>query len=268
MNNHKLATGDTLPSYRKPPVNEVVCGLEFQTSDKLLLTHVGLLWEKFRKDYPNIKHAVPIVSSSGNIQTDPGTGLPIPRVWFISKKDDQLIQFQADRFYFNWRRQKEEYPRYPYVIRCFKQVMKTIEDFFREYQIADLVPIEYELTYINHFVQGTEWNSMADMSRIFIDFHWETIEGRFLPSPSTILWSARFDLPEQKGFMSTTAKKAARLDDKANLIILEITAKSPSEPKDKQYFLEWFDLAHEWIVKGFTDLTTKEVQTKYWERER
>jgi len=30
----------------------------------------------------------------------------------------------------------------------------------------------------------------------------------------------------------------------------------------------WFDLAHEWIVRGFTDLTEKEMQETIWKRER
>ena len=29
---------------------------------------------------------------------------------------------------------------------------------------------------------------------------------------------------------------------------------------------EWYDVAHEWIVRGFTDLTTPEIQ-RVWERE-
>jgi len=39
---------DSLPSYRKPPVNEVVCGVRFHASDKLYIPHIGLLWDRFK----------------------------------------------------------------------------------------------------------------------------------------------------------------------------------------------------------------------------
>lgn len=69
-----------LPSYRKPPVNEVVCGMRFHISDKLRIPHIGLLWDKFRVDYPIIQHAPPIVSAKGEVLVDDSTGLPLPRV--------------------------------------------------------------------------------------------------------------------------------------------------------------------------------------------
>ncbi|MDL1974813.1 MAG: TIGR04255 family protein [Deltaproteobacteria bacterium] len=94
-----FSTG-TLPSYKNPPVNEVVCGLRFDTPDKLRIPHIGFLWDKFRADYPIIQHAPPIASAKGEILVDQATGMPLPRVWFINRSDDQLIQFQCDRFYF------------------------------------------------------------------------------------------------------------------------------------------------------------------------
>ncbi|GAG78987.1 unnamed protein product, partial [marine sediment metagenome] len=50
-----FSTG-VLPSYKNPPVNEVVCGLRFDTPDKLRIPHIGFLWDKFRADYPIIQH--------------------------------------------------------------------------------------------------------------------------------------------------------------------------------------------------------------------
>ena len=32
-----------LPSYKNPPVNEVVCGMRFQVPDKLRIPHIGFL---------------------------------------------------------------------------------------------------------------------------------------------------------------------------------------------------------------------------------
>ena len=61
MKNNKQIQDD-LPSYRNPPMNEVVCGLRFKSPSKLKIPHIGLLWNKFRSDYPVIQHVPPIVS--------------------------------------------------------------------------------------------------------------------------------------------------------------------------------------------------------------
>ena len=62
--------------------------MRFHTPDKLRIPHIGLLWEKFRADYPTIQHAAPIASVKGEMVVDVATGMPLPRVWFINSADD------------------------------------------------------------------------------------------------------------------------------------------------------------------------------------
>ena len=264
---HSSSLTGALPSYKKPPVNEVVCGMRFHTPDKLRIPHIGLLWDKFRQEYPIIQHASPIVGAKGEIPVDNATGLPLPRVWFINKPDDdQLIQFQFDRFYFNWRRRKDVYPRYPYVIKNFESVLETIVNFFIEFELGELKPIEYELSYINHIQKGQEWNTADDLPRIFSDFVWRETTGRFLPSPENVTWQISFPIPEKRGYLVVNLKQAIRTEDKIPLFVLELTARGLGESTIKNGIREWFDVAHEWIVRGFTDLTNPEMH-RFWERE-
>jgi uncharacterized protein (TIGR04255 family) len=258
----------TLPSYKKPPINEVVCGIRFHVLDKLRIPHVGLLWNKFRREYPIIQHAPPVASSKGEILVDNVTGLPLQRIWFINKSDDQLIQFQFDRFYFNWRRRQDAYPRYSYVIKSFEVVTDNMVDFFNEFELGELKPVEYELSYINHILRGEGWNTIDDLPRVFSDFVWRQTTGHFLPNPSSVGWQAEFPLPEEKGHLVANLRMATRTDDKIPLFVLTITARAVGELAiDKKAIREWFDVAHEFIVRGFTDLTTPEVQRSVWERE-
>jgi uncharacterized protein (TIGR04255 family) len=261
------ASTKALPSYKNPPVNEVVCGMRFHNPDNLRIPHIGLLWDKFRSEYPIIQHAPPIAGAKGEIPVDNATGLPLPRVWFINKSDDQLIQFQFDRFYFNWRRRQDDYPRYPYVIKNFESVLNTIVNFFNEFELGELKPIEYELSYINHIPKGQEWNTVDDLPRIFSDFVWKQTTGRFLPSPENVVWQTNFPLPEKKGHLIVNLKQAIRTEDKVPLFVFELTARRLLESTSKNAIREWFDVAHEWIVRGFTDLTTHEVQKVFWKRE-
>ena len=259
-------SSDALPSYKNPPVNEVVCGLRFNPSDKLFIPHIGFLWEKLRADYPVIQHAVPLATAKGEIPIDWVTGIPLPRVWFINKSDDQLVQFQADRFYFNWRRRESDYPRYDHVISNFESVLKEVTIFFSEFELGELTPIEYELSYINHIPKGQGWNTIADLPKIFLDYTWKKPTKRFLPKPGKVAWNKEFQLPEEKGILNVSLKQGIRTEDKVPLLILELKTRGIDESAGKEGLREWFDLAHEWIVRGFTDLTTPEIH-EIWERE-
>lgn len=58
------------------------------------------------------------------------------------------------------------------------------------------------------------------------------------------------------------------MSDKVPLIVFELIAKRPCETtitQDEIY--AWYDLAREWIVKGFTDLTSPKIQKDVWEIE-
>ena len=249
-----------LPSYNNPPVNEVVCGIRFRPTDRLRIPHIGLLWDKFRADYPMLRHAQIISTSKGDIPIDKITGLPIPRVWFINASDDQVIQFQNDRFYFNWRKRKSDYPRYDYVIKNFEIVSSAVKHFFKEFDLGELEPQEYELSYINHIPMGIGWETIDDLSEIFSDFIWNKTTERFLPNPKKVNWDADFYFPEQKSHLIVSLKQAIRKEDELPLLIYELKANGIDSDA---YAGNWFDLAHEWIVRGFTDLTTEKMH-KIW----
>lgn len=97
-----------LNDLKNPPIVEVVCGFVFDELSAMDPMLVGQFWSRKRADYP--KHDVrPPVRQPGFAILE-GIG-PI-RSWFISKGDESVIQIQPDRFYFNWRRQGDEYPRF------------------------------------------------------------------------------------------------------------------------------------------------------------
>jgi uncharacterized protein (TIGR04255 family) len=259
-------SGVRLQSYKHPPVNEVVCGLKFQPPEKFTLPYFGLLWEKVRADYPTIQHAPPIARGLNDFLVDSATGTPLPRVWFVNGNDNQLIQFQVDRLYFNWRQRGDTYPRYPHVIKEWARVIDTTEQFFEENGFGKVRIMECELTYINHIKAGQGWQHAGDISGIVRDIVWKNSE-RFLPSPTDVHWGATFPLPDDKGTLNASIQTARLATDKQPVLILNLTARGIGRSTDRLGIREWFDTAHEWIVCGFADLTTEKAQKEIWERE-
>jgi uncharacterized protein (TIGR04255 family) len=258
---------DTFPNYKKPPVNEVVCGLQFRPLDNFFIPHVGLLWDKFRQKYPRIQTTHPIATSKGELISDSATNFPLPRFWFIGKDDDQVVQFQFDRLYFNWRRREGVYPRYPRVFEQFENALNIFQTFLCEFNLGDLKIIEFDLSYINHIPKGKGWNKIDEIDNIFPDFIWKKTSGRYMPNPVNIAWQADFPMPEQKGLLGVSLKKAVRTADKTDLLVFELKARGPAKSNSREDLRDWFDTAHEMIVVGFSDLTRLNIQKEIWERE-
>lgn len=265
------ARSSKLPSYRKPPVGEVVAGVVFdQTVPEFLIGHVGLFWNRLMKDFPHSQHFGPYMPPGGEPRwSDSVTGLPLPRVWLLSKSKHELIQLQGDCFFFNWRKlaDSDVYPRYPSIIGSFEKYFGEFVQFLREQGFPQPKPMSYELTYTNYVVKGKGWSSMEDIEGIFRDFCWSQSNRRFLKTPSAISWMAAFDLPNKFGTLTAKLLQATRRTDSTPVLRLDLIAKGINEAKDLGDLRSWFDVAHEWIVEGFTDLTTANAQKSLWERE-
>jgi hypothetical protein len=78
-------------------------------------------------------------------------------------------------------------------------VWEKIVNFFNEFELGEVKPIECELSYINHIPKGQGWNTIDDLPKIFSDFGWMQTTGRFLPNPVNVAWQIGFPLQETMG---------------------------------------------------------------------
>ncbi|MEE8120482.1 MAG: TIGR04255 family protein [Anaerolineales bacterium] len=256
-----------LPSYRNPPVQEVVCGARFAALERFMVPHIGLFWDSVRKDFPNCEHAAPLSLDPSVL--DAATGLPIPRIWLINRSEDRLIQLQRDVFFYNWRQRSKNkrYPRYKNIIKSFDKYIRNFERFVKENELGELSIKSFELTYINHIIQGEGWKSLRDIGTVFPDCRWKAKSSRFLPVPSGISWRASFPLPEGQGTLSAKVDRGMRRSDEHPLLAFELKATGSGANNSLDNMEEWFSTAHEWIVRSFADLTGVKIQTEIWKRD-
>jgi len=258
---------DGLPSFDRPPVTEVVCGFVFEPLQGFLLPHAGVYWEAIRREFPECAHAAPLGIDGSPGWQDEATGLPLPRLWFISEDKRELLQLQGDCFYFNWRRRDEHdvYPRFSAVFDGFKQQLAVFLRFLEEQKLPAPVITGCDLTYVNHIPQDVGWNSVEDLSAVFRDFRWESDTSRFLPTPRAVSWSNQFVIPEG-GILTSNGSIVKRVRDQLPVVKFEMQAKVKTNGGAPDAHLGWFDVAHKWIVNGFVDLTRSEIQQKAWRR--
>jgi len=268
-----------LPDYVKPPVVEVVCGVIFEPLPLLTTAHMGLLWQRFKDTYSHCKETQPlspVIENFGDPQSAPQfplsiSGLPsflLPRIWFERPDARGLIQVQKDRFHHNWKKAEEtdEYPHYKHVFDNFKNYLESFESFLSENHLGSVTPLQYEMTYVNHIPQGEGWNSSETIHEIFPDLDWRRNPDRFLPSFEQINLSWAFVLPDKSGRLHMTISRGVRVKDQRPLLVFNITARGIGNDRSRAAMWRWFDIAHEWIVRGFTDVTGEEVQRNIWKR--
>lgn len=256
------------PKFDRPPLNEVAIGVVFEPIRALLIPHYGVLWQQFKDEYTAVEHAPALAGRDGVPVTDTATGLPLPRVWFRNRDGSKLVQVQNDRFYFNWRAtdQNKTYPSFDTIRPEFDRLLKIFADFTEKDLGAAITPIECDLTYINFIAKGAGWHSSGDLEGVLPDLQWRKQEARFLPVPDKVLWQPLFLLPNGRGTLTVKLQPAKLVATGADILRLEMIARGLPEPTTLAGCRSFFEIAHDWIVRGFADLTATKVQHDLWNR--
>jgi uncharacterized protein (TIGR04255 family) len=246
----------SMPQYVKfdnPPVVEVVCGVRFDTGGKMKVAHVGAFWAALKDAYPVADEAPPIMR--GPFEPPPDIA---PRTWLITSDGSELIQLQKDWFLLNWKKMRDSqaYPSYDQVKTKFN---RRFSEFLR-FLASHHIPIsykEFELTYVNHVSRS---NGLAEVGEgaLLID-HTFAEKDRFLPAPAEINWKTSYPLPQGYGRLNVTAHTGVLTATGERLVRLDLQAVGLPGGSPESHMEEWFELAHEWITRGFADITAPEL---------
>jgi uncharacterized protein (TIGR04255 family) len=270
----ETASRDRLPEYDKPPVTEVVLGVQFRELEGLRTAHTGLYWQTIRKDYPQILDQVPLspVLELFDEPVPPGPSVrfaplpPLRRCWFLDASGNRLVQVQPERFLHNWRKVtgSEEYPRYSSIGKEFERLWRGFLDFVKTEKIGDVVPNQWEMTYVNHIYQGEDWETLADLPKLFACWSGSTSSG-YLEVPETTDVRLSFVFPKEHGRLHARWNVRFQPAENRKLLRLEMTARGKLDSAEPEDLLRCLDMGHRWIVLGFTDLTT-DTAHKLWRR--
>lgn len=265
----------TLPDYKYPPVNEVVLGVQFDTLGGFSAVHPGLFWQKIRDDYPRHSVHPQIASSKETFEgpiAQPGIEAvisntpPMPRSWFLDDPENHLIQLQSNRFLHNWKKMtgEEDYPHYSNIFPEFKKQWLVFLDFVSEENLGDVNLNHWEVTYVNYICQGTGWNDLGDIHKIFPFLSNNVLEDH-LKTPERLNIALTYAYPGELARLYIEISTVYRKSDKSPLIHFKLTARGQLITNDNEELYKKLDFGREMIVKNFTDLTSSESH-KLWER--
>lgn len=262
-----------LPNYENPPVSEVVCGILFKPIARLLSPYIGLLWERYRPEYTSCREVAPLnptiekFDEPDEMVIEVGNIPLVPRIWFVSENNNAVVQVQRDRFLHNWRKVKpeDEYPRYHKVFQLFRERLSTFQTFLEENELGIIEPLQFEMTYVNPIPQGEAWEQLGEIGKVFPDFAFRS-EDRFLPRPDSVAWRTTFALPNKAGRLHAAIRNTKMRSSGKPVLMLELTARGILADKSLDAMQFWFDIAREWIVRGFADLIGESIQKEIWKK--
>ena len=227
------------------------------------MRHFGQLWSEFASEYPLSQDQPPVPDIvEGGPRLEILTLPPLRRMLLLSKEQNFVIQLQESRLHFNWRkvRDTDEYPRFEKTIfPQFLQVWGRFSNFVTITALGNVRPQRYELTYVNHIEPRGDDFARSLESRVKL-FQWSDVKAKFLTAPTAVNTVWTFSLPDQRGVGQANLSQATRADGRS-VLVLGMSCGGPASPR---YSLnDWFATAHEWIVRGFADLTTDSAQTDW-----
>jgi uncharacterized protein (TIGR04255 family) len=256
--------------FQKAPLTEVICGVEFNAPD-FSSVHFGMYWQEIRERFPTFPTDRPPI---GEIPVLPF--LPkLRRVWFQSADKQKLIQLQADKFLYNWRKldENDQYPHFQEVYQAFEGEWQKFQTWWSDIQKSNppsfsepefqsflrfLQPIRYELTYINQIDVSLGWSNPGEHQKVF-NFIGRSWESCTLGQPALQNTNLEFVLPNGLGTLSVVVSQAMKLDE-TPLLFCELTARSPDARVELS---RWFEAAHQNVVQTFIDLLQEDIK-KIW----
>jgi uncharacterized protein (TIGR04255 family) len=191
-------------------------------------------------------------------------GTPPPnRALFIDSQKTELLQFQSDRFVRNWRKNPgaTEYPRYEALRDRFEKDFKILLEVLRSEPKIN----QCELTYVNHIDLGNSGDlELSDVLAPFCGTNSDTFLSAREGSQVNMRYVMRAeDVSKPIGRLHIAAEQIA-LPNK-NLVTITLTSRGEPVGPGLAGLLSFLDLARNWIVRGFTSVTTPKMH-KHWGR--
>jgi uncharacterized protein (TIGR04255 family) len=269
----------TLPSYRKPPVAEVIVAVAFRPLERLSVVHIADLWrESFASHFKRVEEQpphIPQIEQVGVQAFPPQISMlvsqqPLPtRLWFLTDDGQELLQVQRDWFACNWRKvtPESEYGRWPSRRAAFEKWFGELQRFIAAQDLGRVEPTQCEVTYINPIPLaelGEDRPSLSPLLQVVQD-----VPSEFLKTPEQMQLAVRYLITDDDGVpvgrLHVEAQPAIGRQDNRPLVILNLTARGRPEGDGGEGALKFLDRGREWVVRAFSELTTAEMQRR-WQR--
>lgn len=259
-------------TFENPPINEVVVSIYFSPPlSNLRSEHIGLFWNAIREEFPVARQQPPVAFPTEIIGVNPSVIndeiFPMPRYWFIADDESHLLQIQKNAFMFNWRRRDKEYPRFHRNLKpSFNRYYGLFNEFLRRELKAPEPTVDLcELSYINAVNPCEFWDGPQSTATVIPSFSVPTLDVDSVGSSGfncNFAYGVSPDLQLNVGIRSGVVPQ----QQNTPVLVFEIKASGRLGQIAKPGTDEWFERAHDTILKCFFTMTSPDVRTGFWKQ--
>lgn len=246
------------------------------------LPMLGLFSERVRKEFPKQSQQLPAQAiepeTFGQAPTGPSFRIELqqevqlPRIWFESVDGKRLIQLQGDRLSVNWRLldgDPTDYPSYSQLREVFQAQLKRVAT-IAKHRERDLTVTTCEVLYVNPIDPKGKASpgTHPELGRV-LDLVKRSPTKAFLGQPEDSQLQARWRIPGDDGnpigrlYLSAVP---ALSDAQDPIYLVQMFGRVTPKGSKVKDVMAALDIGHEWVVRGFADVTTKSMH-KVWGRE-
>ncbi len=263
----------TRPDWKRPPVIEVVLGVQFDALPALTNGHLGWFWGDMHADFPNsddVPPIPPVVEAFGDevpfgfpaLGFRPATG--DSRLRMTTDDGTRMIQVQNGWLVVNWTKKGDaEYPGFTGVKTLYDEAMRRFAAFLEERKLGVIRPNLWEVTYIDHLPAGTVWNTLADLPRVFPGLfgNGQCANGTNEAVNSTWAWR----LSPQPGRLWVSVQSARTSSEpERDVLLVRSIARGPLGTDKAGSLDEALNFGRSSVVDAFMGLASDEAK-RYWQ---
>ncbi len=260
-----------LPEFASPPVDEVAIGYLFPPVLNYSDSLVAAFWQTVRNDYPKttLQPRVDAPLESLNPTEAPAAQTIVPafapnqgRTWLISSDEQFVVQIQNTRFFLNWRKRNQDYPRFDDIRPRFDSIYERYVSFMQSHGSQRPGLQQLEVTYINWIPQAMTADFFLPAIAAVLDVK------NVAATPIDLAWASRYMVNGPMGnpwaALHVQCMPAMRLDPPERGTQLHLTFRAPFAEEPSEVLLD--DLAEagrDAIVRTFTALTTDRAHVEW-----
>lgn len=272
---------DKAVDFGRPPVVEVALTVQFArpvAGIAALAAFVTKLADEFpvqtlQPPLPRVEEAFDRPHGVPTFEMRFEQAVRLPRTW-LTGAGPYLVQIQPDRLALNWRRDNaassSDYPGYATIRTEFLRHLESLAEVVASNHGSPLEFQMCEVFYVNPIqVPGHDSRSFHPDLASVLNLVAPATPSSFIGAPEDATLQARWRIPGNDvdrpiGRLYLAANPS--LDPKTLLPIYLVTLTGhvvPDEP-GRDAAVRALDTAHDWIVKGFEDITTQEMH-RVWD---
>ncbi len=261
--------------FASPPIVELILGVQFSPLTKLTAGHFGLFWKELGSDWTDPEDGS-LLEDQFELFDRPKWSVPVGlqlrlepirlpgRFLLGHKSKDRLLQIQATRLHFNWRKREGFYPSYKRLVTEFEDMFDRFAAFTERTGLGKLSLNQWELTYIDAFPKDEYWETPADWSAFLPGLFCKLfpVDGLGIALEHRAAeWS--YEIQPKRGRLHIATQPGRAGEDKRDALLLQMTARGSVGKGGAETLRSGLDLGHDAAWGAFLRVTSDEAKQRW-----